>query len=116
MGKRSLKGVYMVTGFRNVTAAKNAVVEMISRDIKASGIECDFNQDSPDGDSGKFTINGRVARAMHLFAGYHVPIRLEWFVEDDVLPIINRGEFYYYVFAIEPRPSFGVFEPHYLLQ
>jgi len=32
-----------------------------------------------------------------------------------VLPIINRGEFYCYVFAIEPSLSYGVREPHYLI-
>lgn len=105
----------MTTQFRNVRAARNGVVEMITRDIREKKIDCEFNPDSPDGDPSKFTINGKVARAMHLFAGYHLPIRLEWFSGDEVPPIINRGEFYYYVFAIEPRLSYGVRESHYLI-
>ena len=34
---------------------------------------------SPDGDPGKFLIDGKVARAIHHFSGWHVPINLGWF-------------------------------------
>ena len=105
----------MVTRFRTKTAARDGVVEMIARDIQNSAIECQFSVDSPDGDLAKFTINGKVARAIHVFNGYHLPIRLEWFTGEMVLPRINRNEFYYYVFAIEPRLSYSVSEPHYLI-
>ena len=69
----------IVTRFRTKTAARDRVVEMIARDIQNSAIECQFNVDSLDGDLAKFTINGKVARAIHVFNGYHLPIRLEWF-------------------------------------
>jgi hypothetical protein len=34
---------------------------------------------SSDGDPGKFLIDGKVARAIHRFSGWHVPINLGWF-------------------------------------
>jgi len=105
----------MATKFGTVGAARDGVVEMITRDIRERGIECEFNQDSPDGDPSKFTINGKVARAIHIYNGYHLPIRLEWFTGDYVLPTVKRGEFYYYVFAIEPKLSFDVPDPHYFI-
>ena len=67
----------MVTQFRTKTAARDGVVETIARDIQNSAIECQFNVNSLGGDLAKFTINGKVARAIYVFNGYHLPIRLE---------------------------------------
>src|SRR5712692_2574129 len=59
---------------------------------------------SPDGDAGKFRIDGKPARVIHRFSGWHVPISLGWFSGGYDEPVINRGAFYWYVFAI---PNLG---------
>ena len=56
--------------------------------------------DSPDGDPGKFLINGKVARAIHHYDGWYVPVSLRWFSGGYDMPVINRAPFYWYVFAI----------------
>jgi hypothetical protein len=58
---------------------------------------------SPDGDQAKFLIAGKVARAIHHFDGWYVPINLGWFVGGYDQPTIHRTPFYWYVFAIPAR-------------
>jgi hypothetical protein len=72
------------------------------------------NPNSPDpSDPGKFSINGKPARVIHHFSGWHVPIDLEWFRGGYNQPRINRGHFFWYVFAI---PDFGRYQqPHYFI-
>ena len=72
-----------------------------------------IDPNTPDGDPGKFLLRGRPARAIHLHDGYHLKIRSEWFRDVEALPVINGGEFDWYVFAVEPRRE--VPEPHYLI-
>ena len=48
---------------------------------------------SPDGDPGKFLIDGKVARAIHRFSGWHVPINLGWFSGGYDQPVINGTAF-----------------------
>jgi hypothetical protein len=58
---------------------------------------------SPDGDPGKFLIDGKVARAIHRFNGWQVPISLGWFGGGYDLPVIHKTAFYWYAFAIPER-------------
>jgi hypothetical protein len=68
---------------------------------------------SPDGDAGKFRIDGKAARVIHRFSGWHVPISLGWFSGGYDEPVINRGAFYWYVFAI---PNLGRYRAdHYFV-
>jgi hypothetical protein len=54
----------------------------------------------PDGDPGKFRIDGKIARVIHRFNGWFVPISLNWFSGGYDQPVIHRTPFYWYVFAI----------------
>ena len=89
--------------FRTVGRAFSVVTWMIGEDVERLGLSVQFDRGSPDGDQGKFTLNGKIARAIHIFNGYHLPIRPEWFSGGTQKPVINRTEFDYYVFAIESR-------------
>jgi hypothetical protein len=101
------------TRFRTKGDAFAAVTRLIAADIERLDLGVQFDSTNPDGDAGKFTINGKIARAIHVFNGYHLPIRLEWFSGGTDKPVINRTEFDYYVFAIEPRKD--VPNPHYFI-
>jgi hypothetical protein len=68
---------------------------------------------SPDGDAGKFWIDGKTARVIHRFSGWHVPISLGWFTGGYDQPVINKTAFYWYVFAI---PNLGRYRAdHYFI-
>lgn len=68
---------------------------------------------SPDGDPGKFAIDGKVARAIHRFSGWHVPISLGWFSGGYDPPVIHKTAFYWYVFAIPERGMYRA--DHYFI-
>ncbi len=68
---------------------------------------------SPDGDQAKFLIAGKVARAIHHFDGWYVPINLGWFVGGYDQPTIHRTPFYWYVFAIPARRRYRA--AHYVV-
>jgi hypothetical protein len=58
---------------------------------------------SPDGDPGKFLIDGKPARVIHHFDGWYVPISLRWFSGSYDQPVIQKTAFYWYAFAIPKR-------------
>jgi len=68
---------------------------------------------SPDGDPAKFLIAGKLARAIHHFDGWYVPINMSWFAGSYDQPIINRTPFYWYVFAIPARRRYRA--DHYVI-
>ena len=68
---------------------------------------------SPDGDPAKFLIAGKIARAIHHFDGWYVPINLSWFAGSYDQPVINRTPFYWYVFAIPARRRYRA--DHYVI-
>ncbi len=72
-----------------------------------------FDPVSPDGDPGKFLIAGRVARVIHHYDGWYVPINLDWFKGGFEPPEIQRVSFHWYVFAIPLRPPWS--RPHYFI-
>lgn len=59
-----------------VGEAKQLAVDLISRDVGGSPLAITFDTASPDGDAGKFVLDGRPARAIHHFDGWYVPINL----------------------------------------
>jgi hypothetical protein len=61
---------------------------------------------SPDGDPGKFCIDGKTARAIHHFNGWNVPINLGWFSGSYDQPEIHKTPFYWYAFAIPGRRKY----------
>src|ERR1022692_1243797 len=71
------------------------------------------NPASPDGDPGKFLIDGKAARVIHRYNGWNVPISLGWFNGGCDQPVINKTAFYWYAFAI---PNLGRYRAdHYLI-
>lgn len=68
---------------------------------------------SPDGDPGKFLIDGKIARAIHRFNGWQVPISLGWFSGGYDQPVIHKTPFYWYVFAIPERGMYPA--DHYFI-
>lgn len=68
---------------------------------------------SPDGDPAKFWIDGKVARVIHHFDGWYVPINMSWFAGSYDQPMINRTPFYWYVFAIPARRRYRA--DHYII-
>lgn len=99
--------------FRTVSSATKGVLDMIATDLETASSTILFSPESPDGDQSKFSIHGGVARAIHRFQGYHLPVRSEWFDGQSPKPVINKGEFDYYALAIEPKVDDP--NPHYLL-
>jgi len=97
-----------------VSEAKSLVLNCIFRDLRQTGSNILVDHRSPDeSDPGKFVIDGKVARSIHHYDGWYVPINLDWFEGKYEQPKIQKGEFYWYVFAI---PSFGRYSrEHYLI-
>ena len=86
-----------------VVEAKQLVLDLLVGRGSLSDASVLVNSDSPDGDPGKFVIDGKVARAIHHYDGWYVPINLGWFNGGFEEPIINKFPFYWYVFAIPKR-------------
>lgn len=86
-----------------VAEAKELALDLITRDLGSAAASVALDPRSPDGDVGKFWLDGRPARAIHHFDGWYVPIDLGWFEGSLDPPKINRGEFHWYVFAIPRR-------------
>jgi hypothetical protein len=95
-----------------VVEARDLVVELIARDI-GSSMAVSLDPRSPDGDEGKFELNGRPARAIHHFDGWYVPIDLAWFHGGFDPPTVRGHPFHWYVFAI-PKKG-GLTRSHYLV-
>jgi hypothetical protein len=96
-----------------VADAKQLVVELIMRDVGGSPLTVTLDPASPDGDAGKFRLHGQVARAIHHFDGWYVPINLSWFDGGFDPPSINRQPFHWYVFAIPRRGNLA--REHYFV-
>jgi hypothetical protein len=96
-----------------VAEARQMVVDLIRRDLLLSPLPIAFDASSPDGDEGKFLLGGRVARAIHHFSGWNLPINLAWFSGSFDPPAISGGPFHWYVFAL-PRRGVGVGD-HYFV-
>ena len=68
---------------------------------------------SPDGDPGKFLIDGKIARVIHRFNGWNVPISFAWFAGGYDQPVIHKTAFHWYAFAI---PNLGRYRAdHYFI-
>jgi hypothetical protein len=68
---------------------------------------------SPDGDPAKFLIAGKIARAIHHYDGWYVPINTSWFAGSYDQPMINKTPFYWYVFAVPARRQYRA--DHYVI-
>ena len=83
-----------------VTEAKDLVLALMQPQTLAAQL---VSAASPDGDIGKFYIDGKPARAIHHFDGWYVPIDLAWFEGSFEAPKIHDTPFFWYVFAIPSR-------------
>lgn len=80
--------------------AKNMVLDLIDKDANRKGLTISIDKTSPDSDAGKFLLEGKTARVIQPFNGFNANISLNWSDGSLEQPKINRGEFYWYVFAI----------------
>lgn len=84
-----------------VSEAKALVLGLMERDLRRSRAAVLVDAASPDpSDPGKFLIDGKPARVIHHFSGWHVPIDLGWFHGGFEPPRIQKGAFHWYAFAI----------------
>lgn len=96
----------------NVAEAKEMVLALVSAG-RPEMARLLVDPVSPDGDPGKFRIDGKIARVIHRFSGWHAPISLGWFSGGYDQPVINKTAFYWYVFAI---PNLGRYHAdHYYI-
>lgn len=96
-----------------VVEARDLVVGLISQQLETAITSGFLDPASPDGDIGKFTLNGKVARAIHHYDGWHPPINLDWFSGRFDPPQINATQFHWYVFALPARSNWT--RPHYVV-
>ena len=77
--------------------AKEIVLRGISTDIATTGAPV-IVQANPanEPDEAKFMINGKLARVVSFFSGWHVPINLKWFSGSFDQPQIQDSSFYWY--------------------
>ncbi len=62
----------------NLAEARDLVLRLIfAGQAQTAGLVVD--PASPDGDPGKFLIDGKSARVIHRYNGWNVPISLGWF-------------------------------------
>lgn len=97
-----------------VGEAKVLVVDLIATDLAGTGAPVVLNPVSPDPkDPGKFLLDGRVARAIHHYDGWYVPIDLGWFEDGFDQPQVHDQPFYWYVFALPSRGRY--LRDHYVI-
>src|SRR5712691_2676837 len=90
-------------GAVKLAEGKDMVLSLILAGQPAAARSLMVSPASPDGDPGKFLIDGKAARAIHRFDGWHVPISLGWFSGGYDQPVIHKTAFYWYAFAIPER-------------
>jgi hypothetical protein len=92
---------------------KDMVLGLILSKLPDAAWSLLISPDSPDDDPGKFLIDGKIARAIHRFSGWHVPINPGWFSGSYDQPVINGTAFYWYAFAIPERGMYRA--DHYFI-
>jgi len=93
--------------------AKEMVLGLIFADHPDAAKTLQVSPASPDADPGKFVIGGKIARVIHRFSGWHVPISIGWFTGGYDQPVIHKAAFYWYAFAI---PNLGRYRAdHYFI-
>lgn len=75
--------------------AKDLVLSLILAARPETARSLRVSPASPDGDVGKFLIDGKAARAIHRYNGWLVPISLGWFSGSYDLPVIHKTPFYW---------------------
>lgn len=96
-----------------VDEAKDLVLDLMRLEMATTGLGIAVDPTSPDlRDPGKFMIDGRVARAIHHFSGWNLPISPSWFRSGYGPPMIHETPFHWYAFAI---PAKGVHHAHYFV-
>jgi hypothetical protein len=93
--------------------AKDMVLSLILAGQPEAARSLRVSPASPDGDLGKFLIDGKAARAIHRYNGWLVPISLGWFSGGYDLPVIHGTPFYWYAFAIPERGMYRA--DHYFI-
>jgi hypothetical protein len=58
--------------------SKNQVLSLINRDAMKKGVSIILDPRSPDGDEGKFVLDGKVSRVANYFSGFHLQVPKTW--------------------------------------
>jgi hypothetical protein len=96
-----------------VVEAKNLVLSLLTSGGPSISNPALVDPISPDGDPGKFIIDGKIARTIHPYDGWFAPINLRWFAGGFDPPQIHRTPFHWYAFAL-PRKG-GYLTDHYFI-
>lgn len=80
--------------------ATQQVIPLIQADIERFGLVDLLDPTSPDGDPAKFILNGRIARITNPRDGFYAKVNLDWLRGSKDLPLVKKGEFYWYVFPL----------------
>ncbi len=97
-----------------VDEARQIVLDLITADVAQGDLPVVVDPSPPSGlDPSMFRINDKVARPIHHYSGWNVPIDLGWFTDKFDEPRIHGQPFYWYAFAIPKRSRY--LRDHYLL-
>jgi hypothetical protein len=91
-----------------VIEAKEQVLQLMQTDIAGLGSDVNLDPDPTPNDPGKFHLEGKRARVIQPYNGFHANINLDWFTGSTDPPEINRETFYWYVFALREGQSSGI--------
>lgn len=83
-----------------VIEAKRQVLSEIETDLEHYLVGADIDRSPGLKDSGKFLLEGKRARVIHPYNGFHANINLDWFDGSTAPPKINYESFFWYVFAL----------------
>lgn len=98
-----------------VGEAKTMVLDLMARDLRATESMIRLDAASPDPkDQGKFVLDGKVARVVHHWSGWHPLINLDWFHGSLDPPSIHGNRFHWYVFAVPRLTSYRT-QDHYFI-
>jgi hypothetical protein len=96
-----------------LTEAKDLVLSLILAVQPESARSLMVDPAPPDDDPGKFLIDGKIARTIHHFDGWYVPISRGWFTGGYDPPVIHKTAFYWYAFAIPKKGRYRA--DHYFI-
>ena len=81
--------------------SKKQVLKLIDLDKQIMSKPVELDSVSPDGDRGKFVLEGKLARVIYPRDGFYLNINRDWFAGSVDPPKVNITEFHWYVFALE---------------
>jgi hypothetical protein len=98
-----------------VDEARAMVLDLMSADLRLSGSSVQLSDAVADmRDHGQFLLDGKPARVIHHWSGWHPTINRSWFSGSFDRPRVWGSDFYWYVFAV-PRLTRRRLRDHYFV-